>query len=96
MEEKKDKSDDEFVLDEIAWKKVKGEVFKKPKCGMLFAILVGVGTQILAMVSVFMIFALFGLISPHYRGTLICTLYFLFIILSNVSGYFSARLYKMF
>ena len=39
----KDKKKEEFVLDEIAWKKVKGEVFKKPKCSMLFSILVGTG-----------------------------------------------------
>lgn len=66
MEEKKEgeKSEDEFVLDEIAWKKVKGEVFKRPKCSLLFAILVGTGAQILAMVFFLMIFALIGIVSP--------------------------------
>jgi transmembrane 9 superfamily member 2/4 len=84
------------VLDEIAWKKVKGEVFKRPKCSLLLSILVGTGVQVLAMVFTFMIFALLGIISPKHRGTLLTTLYFIFIMLSNVSGYYSARFYKMF
>ena len=48
------------------------------------------------MTIFFMIFATIGLVSPQYRGTIISTLYFFFIILSNVSGYYSARIYKMF
>jgi hypothetical protein len=37
------KKDDEFILDEIAWKKVKGDVFRRPKCSLLFSVLVGTG-----------------------------------------------------
>lgn len=48
------------------------------------------------MVFSFMIFLLLGLISPKHRGTLISTLYFFFIVLSNLSGYYAARFYKMF
>jgi transmembrane 9 superfamily member 2/4 len=48
------------------------------------------------MTFFFMIFAVLGVISPQYRGTIISTLYFFFIGLSNVSGFYSARFYKMF
>jgi hypothetical protein len=58
------KSEDEFVLDEIAWKKVKGEVFKRPKCSMLLSILVGTGIQILVMVLLLLMFAVIGIVSP--------------------------------
>ena len=90
------KPEDEFILDEIAWKKVKGEVFKRPKCSMLLSILIGTGVQIITMLFFFLIFALLGIISPQHRGTIISTLYFFFIVLSNISGYYSARFYKMF
>lgn len=63
---------------------------------MLFAIVVGTGIQILAMVFMFMLFVLMGIITPHKRGALITALYFFFIMLSNISGYYSARIYKMF
>ena len=53
---------EEFSLDEIAWKKVKGEVFKKPKCAMLFSILIGTGIQIFFMAVFAMIFAFLGFI----------------------------------
>jgi len=93
---KEPKREEEFVLDEIAWKKVKGDVFRKPKCSMLFSILVGTGVQIFAMVTSLLVFACLGLISPAHRGALLSALYFFFILLSNLSGYYSARFYKMF
>ena len=94
--EEKDKKDEEFVLDEIAWKRVKGDVFRRPKCSMLFSVLVGTGIQIFAMVYSVLLFALIGLVSPAYRGTIMTCLYLCFILLSNLSGYFAARFYKMF
>lgn len=90
------KKDDEFVLDEIAWKKVKGDVFRRPKCYLLFSVLVGTGVQIFAMAFFFLIFSFIGIISPAHRGAIMSALYFIFIILSNLSGYYAARFYKMF
>lgn len=40
-DEQQAKPEEDFVLDEIAWKKVKGEVFKRPKCSLLFSIMIG-------------------------------------------------------
>ena len=37
------KKEEDFVLDEIAWKKVKGDVYRRPKCYLLFSVLVGTG-----------------------------------------------------
>lgn len=48
------------------------------------------------MTVIFMIFMIIGIVSPQYRGALISTLYFLLIASSNISGYYSARFYKMF
>jgi transmembrane 9 superfamily protein 2/4 len=48
------------------------------------------------MTAIFKIFAVLGLISPYYRGVIISTLYVFFITLNNLSGYYSARIYKMF
>ena len=63
---------------------------------MLFSILIGTGIQIFAMVVFLLIFACLGLISPAHRGAVLSTFYFFFIFLSNLSGYYSARFYKMF
>lgn len=63
---------------------------------MLFSILIGTGIQILAMVASLLVFACLGLISPAHRGAVVSTTYFFFIFLSNISGYYSARFYKMF
>jgi transmembrane 9 superfamily protein 2/4 len=87
---------EEFILDEIAWKKVKGDVFRRPKCSLMFSVLVGTGVQIFSMTFFLLIFAVIGLISPAHRGAIMSALYFIFIILSNVSGYYAARFYKMF
>jgi len=90
------KKEEEFVLDEIAWKKVKGDVFRKPKYAMILSIFVGTGIQILAMVCFLLVFACVGLSSPAYRGALVSAFYIVFILLSNISGYYTARFYKMF
>ena len=63
---------------------------------MFLSIFVGTGIQILAMTLSILIFAVVGIISPQHRGTLVSTLYIFFIILSNLSGYYAARFYKMF
>lgn len=54
---------DEFILDEIAWKKVKGEVFRKPKHAMIFSIIVGTGVQIFAMTFCLLFFCCIGIYS---------------------------------
>ena len=59
---------EEFMLDEIAWKKVKGDVFRRPKRSMLFSVLIGTGIQIFAMIFFFLVFAVLGFISPAHRG----------------------------
>lgn len=43
-----------------------------------------------------LIFACLGLVSPAYRGALVSAWYVFFILLSNISGYYTARFYKMF
>jgi transmembrane 9 superfamily protein 2/4 len=90
------KKEEEFVLDEIAWKKVKGDVFRRPKCYLLFSVLVGTGVQIFAMTFALFVFSCVGILSPSHRGAIMSSLYFFLIILSNVSGFYAARFYKMF
>ena len=48
------------------------------------------------MAVVAMLFSFLGLLSPQLRGALIATQYVSMIFLSNISGYYAARIYKMF
>jgi transmembrane 9 superfamily protein 2/4 len=75
---------------------VKSDVFRRPKCSMLFSILIGTGIQIFAMLFFLILFAMVGINQRDYRAILVSSLYVLFILLSNLSGFFSARFYKMF
>eukprot|EP00051_Salpingoeca_urceolata_P027570 m.482144 g.482144 ORF g.482144 m.482144 type:complete len:649 (-) comp22435_c0_seq1:210-2156(-) len=82
--------------EEFGWKLVHGDVFRPPPGGMLLSVCLGTGTQILLMFIVTMFFACLGFLSPATRGGLMTCLLALWVLLSSVSGYISARFYKMF
>ena len=84
------------AADEVGWKIVHGDVFRKPRHSKLLAVFIGSGIQIFCMVSVCIIFAVFGLLSPANRGSYIQAMLLLFIFMSGIAGYVSARVYKMF
>uniref|UniRef100_A0A7M5UXH4 Transmembrane 9 superfamily member n=2 Tax=Clytia hemisphaerica TaxID=252671 RepID=A0A7M5UXH4_9CNID len=87
-----DSGDD--VQEEFGWKLLHGDVFRAPRAGMFLSVCVGVGTQIGVMVSITLGFACLGFLSPANRGALMTCVLVLFVCLSAVGGYFSARIYK--
>lgn len=86
----------EEAQEESGWKLVHGDVFRAPDFSpMLLSVLAGTGLQILLMTVVTMVCALFGLMSPAQRGSLLTTVMLLYVFMGSVSGYASARVYKL-
>jgi hypothetical protein len=54
----------EEAAEEFGWKLIHGDVFRAPSHPMLFAIIVGTGTQVFSMVVLTLLFACFGFLSP--------------------------------
>mmetsp|Transcript_29952 Transcript_29952/g.58714 ORF Transcript_29952/g.58714 Transcript_29952/m.58714 type:complete len:635 (-) Transcript_29952:68-1972(-) len=87
---------DEERAEETGWKLIHSEVFRPPAYGSMFAVLVGTGCQILAMVFMTLLFACLGFLSPANRGGLMTAFLLLFVFAGMLAGYFSTRVYKMF
>ena len=85
------------LAEETGWKLVHGDVFRGPQqYPMLLSVFVGCGSQLFLMTLLMLIFACLGFLSPANRGGLLTALVFLFVFAGVVSGYKSARLYKLF
>eukprot|EP00946_MAST-07B_sp_MAST-7B-sp1_P004715 g4715.t1 len=85
------------LAEETGWKLVHGDVFRGPqKYPMLLSVLIGCGSQLFLMTLLMLVFACLGFLSPANRGGLLTALVFLFVFAGVVSGYKSARLYKLF
>ncbi|CAF4062722.1 unnamed protein product [Rotaria magnacalcarata] len=88
-------SEDES-LEEFGWKLVHGDVFRPPNRGMLLAVLVGNGVQLVIMSLITLVFACFGFLSPASRGALMTCALVCYVLLGTPAGYTSARFYRMF
>ncbi|KAK4535989.1 hypothetical protein CDCA_CDCA07G2014 [Cyanidium caldarium] len=88
--------DDGDEEEEYGWKLLHGDVFRAPANLGFFSVLIGSGVQILAMTLIVLVFAAAGFLSPANRGGLLTAMVFLWIFMSALSGYASARLYKSF
>lgn len=86
----------EEARDETGWKLVHNDVFRAPENGKLLAALVGSGAQLGAMVTITLLFACAGFLSPSNRGALLTAIILLFVLLGAYGGYVSARLLKYF
>jgi len=87
----------EDAKEEAGWKLVHADVFRAPtQRPMLYAALVGTGSQLGAMAVVLMLLALLGFLSPANRGSLLTAFVLLFVFMGAVAGHQSARLYKTF
>lgn len=82
--------------EETGWKLVHGDVFRPPPVPLLLSALIGSGVQVFAMSLITLIFALLGFLSPANRGGLMTAVVVLFLLMSLFSGYFSARMFKVF
>ncbi|CAF3441648.1 unnamed protein product [Rotaria socialis] len=91
-----DRVSEEESLEEFGWKLVHGDVFRPPKRGMLLAVLVGNGVQLVIMSLITLLFACFGFLSPSSRGALMTCAIVCYVLLGTPAGYTSARFYRMF
>ncbi|EHK20287.1 uncharacterized protein TRIVIDRAFT_192879 [Trichoderma virens Gv29-8] len=98
-----DKDDDEDLSDEgealeeaTGWKLLHGDVFRKPRLGILLAPLVGSGMQLFFMAMGLVSLGALGVLNPSFRGGFISVGVGLFIFAGLFSGYFSARVFKSF
>ncbi|KAL7327063.1 Transmembrane 9 superfamily member 2 [Mucor circinelloides] len=85
----------EDVQEDYGWKLVHGDVFRPPQRPMLLSVLVGSGAQIVAMTGLTLVFAALGFLSPSNRGALGTVMIIFFMVFSCISGFVSARIYKM-
>ncbi|OAD69846.1 hypothetical protein PHYBLDRAFT_135502 [Phycomyces blakesleeanus NRRL 1555(-)] len=85
----------EDVQEDYGWKLVHGDVFRPPSHPMLLAVAVGSGAQLIAMTALTLVFAILGFLSPSNRGSLATVTVVFFMVFSCISGFTSARLYKM-
>ncbi|CAH7686254.1 hypothetical protein BY996DRAFT_6827124 [Phakopsora pachyrhizi] len=84
------------VQEDFGWKLIHGEVFRAPEWPMLLAVAVGSGSQLLAMIAVTLVFALFGFLSPANRGSISTVMIVTWTLFSYVAGYVSTRVYQTF
>lgn len=86
----------EEVAEEKGWKLVHGDVFRPPaRFPFAFAVLIGIGAQLLCMSLATIVFAAIGFLSPANRGSLMIALVLLFLAFGLIAGYASARTHKM-
>ncbi|KAJ2998901.1 hypothetical protein HDV02_003876 [Globomyces sp. JEL0801] len=87
--------DFEDSQEQFGWKMVHGDVFRPPIHRMILSVLIGNGFQLLFMSVVTIVIAALGFLSPSNRGALATAMIILYFLFSCVSGYTSARVYKM-
>jgi transmembrane 9 superfamily protein 2/4 len=83
----------EDVQEDWGWKLVHGEVFRTPTNPMLLSVMVGNGAQLCSMVSVTLVFALLGFLSPSNRGSLATVMMICWTFFGGIGGYYSSRVY---
>ena len=91
-----DDSNANELNEETGWKLIHGDVFRPPKNGQWFSVLVGTGVQVFSMTLITLLFAAFGFLSPANRGGLMTAVLMLFVFSGVFSGYYSTKTYKMF
>ena len=67
------KEDDELdeAMEETGWKLVHGDVFRPPQYSSILCAFIGSGVQIGLMAMITIIVAMFGMLSPSARGSLV-------------------------
>jgi transmembrane 9 superfamily protein 2/4 len=86
----------EDAVDEVGWKQVCNDVFRKPQRSMLFSSLIGSGMQLFAMLFTSILIGALGFWKPEHRNNLLSLMIFLFVLMGLYGGYISSRVYKIF
>ena len=87
-------SEDE-AINEYGWRNIVYDVFRRPYRSDFLASFIGTGIQLLVMIFYSLLFVSLGIIRPKNGGSFFSLLVMVYIFLSLLSGYFSARFYKM-
>lgn len=89
-----EEEDQDELFEQRGWKLVHGDVFRAPSHSTLLCMSTGTGIQLYCMLFVTILFAMFGMLSPANRGSLMTTAVFLYMFAGLFSGYFCGRLYR--
>jgi len=81
-------------IDDSGWKRIRFDVFRAPERTMLFSSVIGVGAQILMIMTFLMILAVVGYFYPGNHGRLVFASVMLYALTSYVAGYVAAAKYK--
>lgn len=84
---------DDFEND-VGWRMLRGDVFRAPPAAGMLSVLCGSGAQLVIVAFVTLLFALFGILRPGRRGSLITALLAVWVLSSGIGGYVAARLHK--
>ena len=71
-------------------------MFRPPEHPLILSVLIGVGTQIITMLFLSIIFAWLSFEDENNRATFVTSLLVFFIFMGIFAGYYSARMYKLF
>jgi hypothetical protein len=90
------KAEEDDLEDESGWKLVHGDVFRFPTNKTLLCAALGSGSQLLALTCAILIMALSDAFHAGARGAMYTAFIIWYALTAVVSGYVSARYYKMF
>lgn len=82
--------------EETGWKLIHGDVFRFPKHKMIFAALLGSGTQLLCMTIGVLTLSIISSYSPTKRGAIQTASIVLYALTAGIGGYVSGKYYKQF
>jgi len=74
-------------IDDSGWKRIRFDVFRSPSRPMLFSSVIGVGAQILMIMTFLMILAVVGYFYPGNHGRMVFASVMLYAVTSYVAGY---------
>eukprot|EP00656_Telonema_subtile_P058614 TRINITY_DN9981_c0_g1_i3.p1 TRINITY_DN9981_c0_g1~~TRINITY_DN9981_c0_g1_i3.p1 ORF type:complete len:431 (-),score=63.97 TRINITY_DN9981_c0_g1_i3:260-1552(-) len=80
--------------DDCGWKKISGDVFRFPSHPMLLSSALGMGTQILLLVTSIILLTTLGVVYPHSRGAMQYCFMAVFTFTAAVAGFVSAFMFK--
>lgn len=83
-------------MENIGWKRISGEVFRRPFLGLAFSVIIGSSAQITLAVNVLMFYSMQSSIDILHRTQIYSFAYFALIFSGMLSGHVSARFYKLF
>eukprot|EP00741_Cyanophora_paradoxa_P014285 tig00020780_g13777.t1 len=88
------REDEEDDQEDTGWKLIHGDVFRFPPHINLFSSILGVGTQLVTLVTCIFLLALAGVFYPYSRGAMYTAAIVLYALTAGISGYVSAAWYK--